>query len=69
MKCHINDCKKKISILGECKYCNNHYCIKHYMIESHLCKNIKEYKKKKFTEYEKKILGEKCISSKILWLN
>ena len=64
MKCKY--CKKKKSILINCKYCKNEYCSNCINIIDHICKNADDCKKRKRYELENKLNSEKVIADKII---
>ena len=59
-------CRKKKSILIECKYCKNEYCSFCCLPEIHKCKNINICKKRKLDELETKLESEKIEKNKII---
>tara|TARA_Y100000591_G_C21729143_1_gene643070 strand:- start:124 stop:327 length:204 start_codon:yes stop_codon:yes gene_type:complete len=64
MRCKF--CKKKKSILIDCKYCKNEYCSKCINIIDHKCKNADDCKKRKRDELENKLNSEKVVADKII---
>jgi hypothetical protein len=64
MKC--KNCRKKKSILLECKYCNIGFCGKCIELDIHNCKKIDECRKRKRDELENKLLSEKSIENKVI---
>lgn len=40
VKCSFENCYRKISLIGNCKYCNNNYCNIHRLSEMHNCENL-----------------------------
>jgi predicted nucleic acid binding AN1-type Zn finger protein len=37
MKCNMNLCKSKASIIGQCTKCNRSFCNSHRLFEEHQC--------------------------------
>ncbi len=64
MRC--KNCRKKKSILLECKYCNIGFCSGCIELEIHKCKKIDECRKRKRETLETKLLSEKTIQNKII---
>jgi hypothetical protein len=64
MKC--NNCRKKKSILLECKYCNIAFCSACIELDIHKCKKINECRKRKRETLENKLLSEKSVINKVI---
>ena len=64
MRC--NFCKKKKSILLDCKYCKIDFCAKCIDILNHQCNNLDDCKKRKRDELENKLYSEKVEGLKII---
>ena len=64
MKCKY--CKKKKSILLDCKYCNKEYCSSCIDIISHKCINLDDCKKRKRDELKERLFLEKMEGEKLI---
>lgn len=59
------NCNKKTSVILDCKTCPQKYCTGCIMIEIHNCTGSDDYKKKLREDHQEKIIGERCISTKV----
>ena len=59
MKCSLPVCKKKQSIIGECKYCKKKFCSFHRLQEDHRCERLNES-----NEQRKRTLSDSLVSEK-----
>lgn len=64
MRCKF--CKKKKSILLDCRYCKKDYCSKCIDIISHKCSNLDDCKKRKKNELENRLNSEKSIKTTVI---
>jgi len=64
-KCILENCNNKISIIGECKWCNQHFCNQHRLPESHLCINLNDCKKNAFTSNQNTLNKNKTVAVKV----
>lgn len=65
-KCFVPTCTDRpAKIVGDCKYCKNHFCSKHRLPESHQCDNIVSCRQASFEKNSSKLLGEKCVADKV----
>ena len=64
MRC--KNCRKKKSILLECRYCKIEFCTRCIELENHKCKKIDECRKIKRETLETKLLSEKTFKNKII---
>jgi ubiquitin C len=65
-RCNCDGCNDKIvKIIGMCKYCNMGYCGKHRLPESHMCSNMTQVKQASHDKLAGKLMGEKCVASKV----
>lgn len=66
-KCNVENCHRKTSIIGHCKYCDIDYCCLHRLSEDHSCKNKKDCDKHAFLLNKKKLLKEsESLKKKII---
>jgi predicted nucleic acid binding AN1-type Zn finger protein len=65
-KCKLQGCKDRpVKIIGDCRYCNEKYCGKHRLPEAHLCANMSTCREESASKLASKVLGEKCIGTKV----
>ena len=64
MRCKF--CKKKKSILLDCKYCKDEYCSKCIDIISHKCSNSDDCKKRKRDELNDRLTSERTNKSTLI---
>lgn len=63
-KCSFDNCNEKISIIGECKWCQLKFCNQHRIPECHKCINFSDCKEASFNK-NAQLLTFKCNSNKI----
>ena len=65
-RCSQNGCADRaIKIVGECRYCAQHYCGKHRLPESHACENLQGCRQQSYEKNSSKLMGEKCVADKV----
>lgn len=65
MKCHFENCKKSVVIIGDCKYCNKKYCMTHRLVEEHLCPNIIDCRNQAHKKFAEQLVANKCVAVKV----
>ena len=65
MQCFYKDCRKSVSMIGNCKYCTSMYCLKHRLPESHECAGLDKLKQACFETAVKEIKSNRCVRDKI----
>ena len=65
-KCFVPTCTDRpAKIIGDCKYCKQHFCSKHRLPESHQCDNLTSCRQASFEKNSSKLMGEKCVADKV----
>ncbi|KAJ1339199.1 hypothetical protein BSLG_006337 [Batrachochytrium salamandrivorans] len=65
-RCNLPGCSDKIiKIVGECRYCTRGFCGKHRLPESHDCSNLHTVRQASLDRLAGRLLGEKCVPSKV----
>lgn len=65
-KCFVPTCTDRpAKIIGDCKYCKQHFCSKHRLPESHQCDNLVSCRQASFEKNSSKLMGEKCVADKV----
>lgn len=65
-KCFVPTCADRpAKIIGDCKYCKQHFCSKHRLPESHQCDNLVSCRQASFEKNSSKLMGEKCVADKV----
>lgn len=65
MKCNFTECKNKLNLIEECKFCENKFCLSHRLVETHHCSNIDLCIQQAVSKNINVLLKDKCTSTKI----
>jgi len=65
-KCFVPTCTDRpAKIIGDCKYCKQHFCSKHRLPETHQCDNLVSCRQASYDKNSSKLMGEKCVADKV----
>ncbi|KAI8799422.1 hypothetical protein BJ742DRAFT_664237, partial [Cladochytrium replicatum] len=56
---------KIVKVVGHCRYCELDFCSAHRLPEAHVCQNMQSCRQASFDKNAGKLLGEKCVASKV----
>jgi len=57
--------KKAAVVVGDCKFCQQHFCVKHRLPEMHSCTGLESCKKTSYDKNKEKLMKEKCVANKV----
>ncbi|KAI9096212.1 hypothetical protein DFS34DRAFT_570606, partial [Phlyctochytrium arcticum] len=63
--CSLSCGAPAVKIVGDCRWCQSKFCAKHRLPEAHQCPGMEGCKKYAVGHLEKRLLGEKCVGSKV----
>ncbi|KAJ3088886.1 hypothetical protein HK102_007709 [Quaeritorhiza haematococci] len=65
-KCSCGGCgDRAVKIIGDCRYCTKKFCSRHRLPEAHACPNMQSCRQDSINKNTNKLLGEKCVASKV----
>jgi predicted nucleic acid binding AN1-type Zn finger protein len=66
MLCQMIDCRAKVALLvGDCRYCQQHFCSSHRLPEVHHCTGLDRCRQIHFEHNKTKLMSEKVTEQHV----